>query len=97
MSITREDLIQFFDEYIITIINNNNIEIPNNYDQLDCNEKFNTRICNLYFHSATLYNWIDERNEITGRYQLVRDFFKEYIEEIDREYLLNLIDPIMLK
>jgi len=93
----RNKLISLFDEYIITIINNNNIEIPDDYDHYEGNEKFNDKICRLYFHSATLYNWIDEHQNFEGKYSIVRDFFKEYIYEIDREYLINLLDPIMIK
>ena len=93
----RNQLIFLFDEYIITIINNNNIEIPDDYDDNEPNCNFNQRICNIYFHSATLYNWIDTLEGFEGKYSLVRDFFKEYIYEIDREYLINLLNPIMLK
>ena len=93
----RNQLISLFNQYIITIINNNNIEILDDYDDLETNEKFNERICNIYFHSATLYNWIDAQEGFEGQYSIVRDFFKKYIYEIDREYLINLLNPIMLK
>jgi hypothetical protein len=97
MSSQNVQLISLFDEYMITIINNDNIEIPDDYDDIEPNYNFNRIICNMYFHSATLYNWIDALQGFEGKYNLVREFFKEYIYEIDREYLLNLIDPIMLK
>lgn len=93
----RNQLISLFDEYIITIINNNNIEIPDDYDICIINEKFNDKICRLYFHCSILYNWIDAQEGFEGKYSVVRDFFKEYIYEIDREYLINLLDPVMLK
>lgn len=93
----RTELISLFDEYVTLILTENNIEIPEDYDDDYTNENFNDKICRLYFHSATLYDWIDEQPNFEGRYSVVREFFKEYIYEIDKEYLLNLIDPVMLK
>lgn len=93
----RTQLISLFDEYIITIINNNNIEIPDDYDNYEVYFKFNDRFCLLYFNGSDFYNWIDTLEGFKEQYGIVKNFFKEYIYEIDRNYLLNLIDPIELK
>lgn len=92
MSIPAENLINYFDEYMIQVINENDIQIP---DELG--ENWIDSFRNLYFYNFRMNNWVDERNDIAGRYKLVKDFFSEYLDEIDREYLINLLDPIMLK
>lgn len=90
--ISAETLINYFDEYMIQVINENDIKIP---DELD--EKWIDSFRNLYFYNFRMNNWVDERSDIAGKYKPVKDFFSEYLDEIDSEYLINLIDPIMLK
>lgn len=91
-TIPTETLINYFDEYMIQVINANEIQIPN-----ELGENWIDSFRNLYFYTFRMNNWIDERTDIAGRYKPVKDFFSEYLDEIDSEYLLNLIDPIMLK